>query len=151
MCVCVRVCVSDTPSPFSSFFLYPLPPSLPPLSLPLPPPVPPGPPTDFQVTGRTNVSLDLSWTNPAFDGFSPIASYRVQIIASGNTVGFSRDLIVAAGATQGTLTLLDPFTQYTLRLFVTNVVDLEGDFDETTGMTLSNSKSLFQSILHGIS
>ena len=98
------------------------------------------------MTGQTNVSLDLSWTNPAFNGFSPIASYRVQVIASGNTVGFSRDLNVPAGATQGTLTLLDPFTQYTLILFVTNEVGLEGDFDETMGMTLSNSKSLFHPV-----
>ena len=103
------------------------------------------------MTGQTNETLDLSWTNPDFNGFSPIASYRVQVIASGNTVGFSRDLNVPAGSTQGRLTLLDPFTQYTLRLFVTNEVGLEGDFDETMGMTLSNSKSLFQSILHGIS
>jgi hypothetical protein len=108
--------------------------------------LPPGPPTNFQVTGQTNVSLDLSWTNPDFNGFSPIASYRVQVIASGNTVGFSRDLNVPAGATQGTLTLLDPFTQYTLRLFVTNEVGLEGDFDETTGMTLSNTPPKVQNL-----
>ena len=97
------------------------------------------------MTGQTNESLDLLWINPDFDGFSPIASYRVQVISSGNVVGFSRNLNVPAGSTQGTLSLLDPFTDYTLRLFVTNEVGLEGNFSETTGMTLSNGKSLFHS------
>ena len=110
---------------------------------PSPSPVPPGPPTNFVVIGETSESLDLSWTNPEFDGFSPIASYRVQVIPSGNgnAEGFSRVLNVPAGATQGTLSRLAPSTFYTLRLFVTNEVGLEGDFAETTRMTLSIGKS----------
>ena len=130
--------------------------TIPPLTPLTSPPVPPGPPTDFQVTGQTNVSLDFSWTNPVFSGFSPIASYRVQVNSSGNVSGFFRDLNVSAGATQGTLQMLDPLTEYTLRLFVTNEVGLEGDPDETTGMTLSNSRSLVcygmvfpECLLHG--
>ena len=118
-------------------------PSVPPHTLFSLPPVPPGPPTDFVVTGQRSESLELSWTNPDFDGFSPIASYRVQVIPSGNADGFSRVLNVPAGTTQGTMAFLDPSSEYTLRLFVTNEVGLEGDFAETTGMTLSNGKSQF--------
>ena len=106
------------------------------------PPVPPGPPTNFVVTGQTTESLDLSWTNPDFDGFSPIASYRVLVINSRTLVSSSVILNVPAGATQGTVALLDPSTEYTLQLSITNEVELEGEFDETTGMTLPIRESL---------
>ena len=119
----------------------PLLPSLPPL--PLLSTVPPGPPTGLQVTGQTVASLTISWTNPTFDGFSPIASFRVQVIAEGNVVGFSRDFTGDASTTSRTLGALSPFTRFTLRLFVINEVELEGESAETTGMTDSLRKSLF--------
>ena len=106
-------------------------------------PVPPGPPANLQVTGQTIESLSISWTNPTFDGFSPIASFRVQVIAIGNVVGFSRDFAGDASTTSHTLGALSPFTQFTLRLFVINEVELEGQSAETTGMTDSLRKSLF--------
>ena len=106
------------------------------------PPVPPGAPTNFVVTGQTTESLDLSWTNPDFDGFSPITSYRVLVINSRTFVVSSVILNVPAGATQGTVALLDPSTEYTLQLSITNEVGLEGEFAETTGMTLPIRESL---------
>ena len=102
-------------------------------------PVPPGPPTNLQVTGQTTTTLSISWTNPTFNGFSDIASFRVQATGRGNT--FQYTFNGDEDTTTFTLTGLLPFTNYTVRLFVSNAVGLEGQPDETMGMTDSLRKS----------
>ena len=108
-------------------------------------PVPPGPPTNLQVTGQTATTLSISWTNPTFNGFSDIATFRVQTTGKGNTSqhNFEGD----ENTTTFTLTELIPITNYTVRLFVRNAVGLEGESAETMGMTDSVRKSLFLSLL----
>ena len=101
-------------------------------------PVPPGPPTNLQVTGQTTTTLSISWTNPTFNGFSDIASFRVQVTERGST--FPYTFIGDEETTTFTLTGLLPFTNYTVRLFVRNAVGLEGQPAETTGMTDSLCK-----------
>ena len=117
----------------------------PPLPLPVPPlplltlsPVPPGPPTNLMVTGRTTTTLTISWSNPDFDGFSPIASFRVEVIWEGDDFPFT--FAGDAGTTQFTVEDLRPFTEHTLRLFVSNAVMLEGEAAEVVGTTVSLSK-----------
>ena len=102
------------------------------------PSVPPGPPTNLMVTGRTTTTLTISWSNPDFNGFSPIASFRVEVIWEGDD--FNRTFPGDAGTTQFIVVGLRPFTEHTLRLFVSNAVMLEGEAAEAVGTTVSLSK-----------
>ena len=106
---------------------------------PPPPPVLPGPPTNLQVTGQTTTTLSISWTNPTFNGFSDIASFRVLATGRGNTFPYTFN--GDENTTTFTLTEILPFTNYTVRLFVRNAVGLEGQPAETMGMTDSLRKS----------
>ena len=101
-------------------------------------PVPPGPPTNLQVTGQTTTTLSISWTNPTFNGFSDIASFRVQVTERGSTFPYTFN--GDDDTTTFTLTGLLPFTNYTVRLFVRNAVGLEGQPAKTAGMTDSMRK-----------
>ena len=104
-------------------------------------PVPPGPPTNLQVTEQTATTLSISWTNPTFNGFSDIASFRVQVTGRGKNTSNSFD--GDEDTTTYKVKMLQPFTNYTVRLFVRNAVGLEGQPAETTGMTdMSKSLSL---------
>ena len=103
------------------------------------PTLPPGPPTNLQVTGQTTTTLSISWTNPTFNGFSDIASFRVQVTERGSTFPYTFN--GDEDTTTFTLTGLLPFTNYTVRLFVRNAVGLEGQPAETIGMTDSLRKS----------
>ena len=124
------------PFPLSPPFLHlpslPSPPS-PPIS-----PVPPDPPTDLQVIpgSETIESLDISWVNPMFTGFSDISEFRVEILGGTNVT--NKTFTGNESTTQRLLDGLEPFTLYTIRLTVINMVGLEGTMSaETTGMTLS--------------
>ena len=90
------------------------------------------------VTERTTTTLTISWSNPDFDGFSPIASFRIEAMWEG--ADFDRTFAGDAGTTQFTVGDLRPFTEHTLRLFVSNAVMLEGESDEAVGTTVSLSK-----------
>ena len=111
--------------------------------------MPPGPPTDLQVTGQTATTLSISWTNPTFNGFSDIASFSVQVIERGkNTSNIERGKNTSNSfdgdedTTTYEVEMLQPLTNYTVRLFVRNAVGLEGEPAETMGMTdMSISKS----------
>ena len=104
-----------------------------------PSPVPPGPPTNLLVTRQTTTTLSISWTNPTFNGFSDIASFRVLATGRGNTFPYTFN--GDEDTTTFTLIGLLQFTNYTVRLFVRNAVGLEGQPAETIGMTDSLRKS----------
>ena len=53
---------------------------------------------------------------------------------------FNRTFAGDAGTTQFTVVDLRPFTEHTLRLFVSNAVMLEGESAEVVGTTVSLSK-----------
>ena len=100
--------------------------------------MPPDPPTDLQVIAGSETigSLDISWVNPLFTGYSDISGFRVEIL--GGSDDFNRTFTGNESTTQSLLDGLEPFTLYTIRLFVRNAVGLEGTMSaETTGMTLS--------------
>ena len=112
--------------------------------------MPPDPPTDLQVIAgsETTESLDISWVNPMFTGYSDISGFRVEILGGTNVI--NETFTGNESTTQRLLDGLEPFTLYTIRLFVRNAVGLEGTMSaETTGMTLSLRMLLeFYGIMH---
>ena len=100
--------------------------------------MPPGPPTNLEVTGKTTTTLVISWSNPEFTGFSPIASFRVRITGAGeeNSVTFNGD----ATTTVYTVESLTPFNVYTLHLYVRSAAGLESQSAEVRDSTLSLSE-----------
>ena len=71
-----------------------------------------------------------------FTGFSDISGFRVEILGGTNVI--NKTFTGSESITQRLLDGLEPFTLYTIRLTVINMVGLEGTMSaETTGMTLS--------------
>ena len=112
-----------------------------PLSLLSLSPVPPGPPTglDIVADSQTTISLSISWTNPVFNGFSPIDGFTVNLTSRHPDI--DRDIPGDAMTMTANLDSLRPFTAYTIRLSVRNAVGLEGEAAVTTGMTDSLRKT----------
>lgn len=94
-------------------------------------------PRDLMVIERTNVSLFITWTEPASDGGSPITDYRVQI-QNRITNAISSNFVGRGNVTEYNITDLDPFTTYSIRVAAINSVD-RGDPIIIEGDTLSNS------------
>ena len=103
--------------------------------------MPPGPPTGLVVVedSETTTSLSISWTNPVFNGFSPIDGFAVNLTSRHPDI--VRDIPGNAMTMTANLDSLRPFTAYTIRLSVRNAVGLEGEAAVTTGMTDSLRKT----------
>ena len=83
--------------------------------------VPPAPVSDLTSDTIEERSIRISWRN-GFDGFHPITGARIEYFVNGIRDTVIVENILGSNPTSYTLTSLNPFTNYSITVFLENEV-----------------------------
>lgn len=103
-------------------------------------PVLPYPPRDLTINAVRSTALVISWA-PGFDGFSAILSYSLELQRQGAPQWRTIDGNITAHSLNYTITGLQPFTLYELRMRTYTMIGKSGYSNIVKARTLEDGKT----------